>query len=400
MSINKNISVWRGDDTPPTDYHIWIKSDGTQQIKINGSYITQYNPNIGDTINISSLKNDWNISTSNIFQWLATEGVSNYGILLHPGIKVRLKNQDGWKEYIYSATDDLDYSKEQNWKELESGSGIYESFISDKDLTLPNTVGGISKGTSLKSLEGKTYAQIFDDLLFPTIYPTFTDPSASIKWNGYNSTQEVGAIGPTVSNFTTGYSAGQITLNGVKQANRGGSQNKADSFIFVNNSINNKTLPAKVTLGNTTFKYRAAFTEGPQPKNNKGGDYDSSLAAGTVDSNAITLNGTFPWYASTVTAGTLTKQPLVTWNAIAGTMATGEFEVRPHTPTAPQMFKLPRKASSLEMYSTVSSKYETVKLSDWTETSVSESINGTSQIYYVYSYKGSARSSVKLKVKF
>jgi hypothetical protein len=29
MSINKNISVWRGDDTPPTDYHIWIKSDGT-----------------------------------------------------------------------------------------------------------------------------------------------------------------------------------------------------------------------------------------------------------------------------------------------------------------------------------------------------------------------------------
>ena len=27
-NINKNVSVWRGDNTPPTDYHLWIKSDG------------------------------------------------------------------------------------------------------------------------------------------------------------------------------------------------------------------------------------------------------------------------------------------------------------------------------------------------------------------------------------
>jgi hypothetical protein len=32
MNINKNISVWRGDKTPPTIYHFWIKSDGTQLI--------------------------------------------------------------------------------------------------------------------------------------------------------------------------------------------------------------------------------------------------------------------------------------------------------------------------------------------------------------------------------
>lgn len=284
--------------------------------------------------------------------------------------------------------------------EIEMASSEYESNIADKNLTMPNAVGGIAKGTKISALEGKTYNEMFDDLLFPTVNPTFTAPSASIKWNGYSSTQEVGATGPTASNFTTGYSAGQITLNGVKQANRGGSQDTANSFIFVNNDTNNKTLPTKVTLGNTTFKYRAAFTEGPQPKNNKGGDYNSPLAASTVDSSAITLNGTFPWYASTATAGTLTKQSLVAWNTTAGAMATGEFEVQPHTSAAPQMFKLPRKASSLEMYNTVAKAYETVALSDWTETSASESINGTSQIYYTYSYKGDARGSVKLKVKF
>ena len=33
--INKNISVWRGNDTPPTDYHLWIKDDGSQFLNIN-----------------------------------------------------------------------------------------------------------------------------------------------------------------------------------------------------------------------------------------------------------------------------------------------------------------------------------------------------------------------------
>lgn len=284
--------------------------------------------------------------------------------------------------------------------EIEMAKTEYESNIDDKTLQMPNAVGGIAKGTKISDLEGKTFNEMFDDLLFPTVNPTFTAPSASIKWNGYSSTQEVGAAGPTASNFTTGYSAGQITLNGVEQANRGGAQDTAGSFIFVNNDATNKTLPSKVTLGNTTFKYRAAYAAGPQPKNNKGGDFSTPLAAGSVDSGAITLNGTFPWFASTATAGTLTKQSLVSWNTTVGAMSSGEFTVQPHTAAAPQMFKLPRKASSLQMYNTVAKAFETVALSDWTETSASETINGTSQTYYTYTYKGDARGSVKLIVKF
>ena len=30
LKINKNISVWRGDSTPPTIYHLWIKGDNSQ----------------------------------------------------------------------------------------------------------------------------------------------------------------------------------------------------------------------------------------------------------------------------------------------------------------------------------------------------------------------------------
>ena len=284
--------------------------------------------------------------------------------------------------------------------DMEAASSEYESAISDKTLTTPNAVGGIAKGTKVSELEGKTYAELFDDLLFPTVNPTFTAPTASIAWKNYATVQEVGSAGPTVDNFTVGYNAGAINLNGVKQANRGGSHNTTDSFIYVNGDATNKTLPTTLTLGSTKFKYRAAYNEGPQPKNNKGGDYSSPLAAGTVDSTEISVNGTYPWYASTVTAGILTKQSLVSWNATAGAMSSGEFTVQPHTAAAPQMFKLPRKASSLQMYNTVAKAFETVALSDWTETSASETINGNTQTYYTYSYKGDARGSVKLIVKF
>lgn len=284
--------------------------------------------------------------------------------------------------------------------EIEAASSEYESAIEDKTLTTPNAVGGIAKGTKVSELEGKTFAEMFDELLFPTVNPTFTAPSASIAWKNYSSIQEVGLAGPTSANFTTGYNAGAINLNGVKQASRGGAHDTAASFIFVNGDAENKTLPEKVALGSTTFAYRAAFAEGPQPKNNKGGDYSSPLAAGTVDSAVITLNGTFPWYASTATAGQLTKQSLVAWNTTQGAMSSGEFSVQPHTADAPQMFKLPRKASSLQMYNTVAKAFETVALSDWTETSATEEINGVSQTYYTYSYKGEARGSVKLIVKF
>ena len=284
------------------------------------------------------------------------------------------------------------------------GSSEYESNIEDKTLAMPNAVGGIAKGTTISALEGKTYNEMFDDLLFPTVNPTFTSPSASIAFKNYNSTQEVGTTGPTASNFTVGYNAGAITLNGTKQANRGGTQDTTNSFIYVNGSASNKTLPSKVTLGSTTFKYRAAFAEGPQPKNNKGGNYSSPLAAGTVDSSAITLNGTYPWYASTSSATStnpVVKQSLVAWNTTAGNMSTGQFTVQP-SGTLPQVFKLPRKLHTLQLKNALNGQMETVSdvSKDYTESTETINIGGTNVTYYVYTYKGSTRGSVTLLAKF
>lgn len=286
---------------------------------------------------------------------------------------------------------------------VETASGEYASAIEDKTLAMPSAVGGIAKGTKLSDLEGKSYDAIFDDLLFPTVYPTYTAPSASIKLANYTATQEVGAVAPTSANFTTSFNAGAITLNGVKQNNRAGAQDTANSFIYVNGDTSNTTLPTTVAEGGTTYQYYAAYAEGAQPKDNKGNDYQSPLAAGSVNSSAVTVNGTYPWYASTSAAtaeNPVVKQSLIAWNATAGSMSTGSFALQP-SGTIPQVFKFPRQIKSLQMLNTVSNQYETIGWSDsFTETTETISINGNDRTYYVYTYNGAARGSVTLKATF
>ena len=348
------------------------------------------------------LRNSYNVTTHGSGIYFATDtfeilhGGNSYSGLIEESKSVKdITIVDGVMTITYS---------DNTTSTAEIGSGKYQSNIEDKTLAMPNAVGGIAKNTKLSALEGKSYDYLFDNLLFPTVNPTFTAPSASLALKNYAATQEVGAAAPTAdSNFTVGYNAGAINLNGSKQANRGGAQDTANSFIYYGSSADNTTLPTTVAEGNTSYKYRVAYAQGPQPKDNKGNDYSSPLAAGTVDSTAVTVNGTWPWFATTATAGTLTKQSLIAWNATAGSMVAGGtagFDLQPHTVDVPQQFKLPREASSMQMYNTVAKSFETAALSDWTKESGTETINGQDRTYYTYSYKGANRGSVKLIVNF
>lgn len=285
-------------------------------------------------------------------------------------------------------------------KEIEIGSGKYESKIEDKSIAMTSAYGDFIKGTTVGQLEGKTYDELFDGILFPTVNPTFSAPSASISLKNYSSTQEVGATAPTSANFTTSFNAGAINLNGSKQANRAGAQDSENSYIYVGNQ--NQELPETVALGNTSYYYHAAYAEGPQPKNNKGVDYSTPLAAGSVNSGAAAVNGTYPWFASTATAtaeNPVVKQSLVAWNTTVGAMSTGNFTVQP-SGTLTQVFKLPRQLKTLQQLNTVSGAMDTIGTGDYTETTETIDINGNEQTYYVYTYNGSTRGEVTLLAKF
>lgn len=283
----------------------------------------------------------------------------------------------------------------------------YESSIEDTTLEMPNAVGGINKGTTVAELNGKSYNQLFDDLLFPTVNPTGSGPTVSgFALNPSATTVELGTAVASIS---------EPTLNkGSWSAYNSGKTYTGDvTGITYNFKINGNTVDTiaglegltYTVLGNHTYNATIAYADGPIPVNNKGVEVPLlQKKANSIPATQRTVNVTAPWYASTATAGVLTKQSLVAWNTTAGAMQAGAngtgFEVKPHTADAPQMFKIPRVATNLQMYNSVAKAFETVSLSDWTRTDAVEQVNGIDQNYYTYTYSGANRGAVKLIVKF
>ena len=186
-----------------------------------------------------------------------------------------------------------------------TASGSYESSLNPTVATVEK-LGGINAGTTVAQLTGKSYDEIFDTLIFPTVNPTFTAPSASISLKSYQNVQEIGANAPTAANFNVSFNAGAITLAGKKQNNRAGAQNmEASKILYSSSKV--ESLPEKVVAGAMDYYYRAAYAEGPQPKDSKGNNYQTPLAAGSVDSGKITVTGYRAAYSGLVSTNAITE---------------------------------------------------------------------------------------------
>lgn len=210
-----------------------------------------------------------------------------------------------------SAVDGL-MSKEDKAK-LDSldptASGTYESSL-DSTVATVEKLGGIAAGTTVAQLTGMSYDEIFDTLIFPTVNPTFTAPSASISLkNGYSNIQEIGANAPTADNFNAGFNPGAITLAGKKQNNRAGAQTAASKILYGSNKVD--TLPEKVVSGAMDYYYRAEYAQGPQPKDSKGNNYQTPLPAGHVDSPKVTVTGYRPAYSGLVSTNVITSDVII-----------------------------------------------------------------------------------------
>ena len=187
-----------------------------------------------------------------------------------------------------------------------TASGSYESSL-DPTVATVEKLGGIDAGTTVAQLTGKSYDEIFDTLIFPTVNPTFTAPSASISLKSYQNVQEIGANAPSVANFNVSFNAGAITLAGKKQNNRAGAQDiEASKILYGSSKV--ESLPEKVVAGAMDYYYRAAYAEGPQPKDSKGNNYQTPLAAGSVDSGKTTVTGYRAAYSGLVSTNAITEE--------------------------------------------------------------------------------------------
>lgn len=175
------------------------------------------------------------------------------------------------------------------------------SAVTKKVITASVDVGGIEKDRSFPI--GTDYDDMWDALLDKTLYPTFSAPSASLTY----SADAYVAVGGTISAkaATLTYNAGAITLDGVKQNDRGG---VATEFAIATTGADTEysdsseetgvfDVPAltRATKGTIKLTGTVSYAQGAQPKDSKGADYDSPLPAGSVTAEK-TINFIQPFY--------------------------------------------------------------------------------------------------------
>ena len=189
---------------------------------------------------------------------------------------------------------------------------------------MAETIGGLSSGTRVDDLTGKTFVQIFNDLLFPTVLPTYTNPTITLnglssKTKEVGSTESINVNGYSVKNDAGNYTSLRIRT-GTTSANQvvvtdnsptpSAVSNVPDQFGFPNpNSPNSGftstslvytlTVPAPTDGTSSTVRYDAIgdYGSGLPKKDNKGDDTTTSaISSGTNNSNDRIITGIYPYF--------------------------------------------------------------------------------------------------------
>ena len=209
------------------------------------------------------------------------------------------------------------------------GGGGGDAVLSD-DLTTAISVGGISSGVTYEA--GTPLEDLWRDLLEPTLYPSFTAPSASITYgaNTYYAvgatvsalsatvTLNRGAINPAYG--TSGKRAGEATQYAIQTT---GADTEYSDTSASSGSFNVPAL-TRATKGTIKVKGTVSYAQGEQPKDSKGNNYDSPLPAGSVSAEK-TLNFIQPYYYGVSNSATIADFTGLTANVTAKANKTFNF---------------------------------------------------------------------------
>jgi hypothetical protein len=219
---------------------------------------------------------------------------------------------------------------------------------------MPNAVGGIAAGTTVSQLTGYTEVQLWNNLLFPTVLPTYTPPTITMSGVA-TQTLEVGSTySPNISVYGDKNDAGSYSQlrilragsaintyigTGLTQSSIGAiasqfgySDPNNPNYRYTINSTpyaESYRLPSGAT-SSTTYQGDGNYGSGVVKQDNKG-NYDvralalrsgsaPQLSGNTFGSTTYTITGKFPLFygtsaslpdvnsiASAISGGTATK---------------------------------------------------------------------------------------------
>jgi hypothetical protein len=302
-------------------------------------------------------------------------------------------------------------------EDLERDGEIYkpsQSLVDATDLSSSIHGGLESHSAAWFKEQGYTYSEMFDQILFPTILPTMTEPS--LNWKDYSTSYDI-LVGDDITNLvltndnindyiTADLGSWSLSTNEGMTASNDCGQIKVDATN--GEPIDNEN--GTYSMGTSIIKYQAyaMFENGNDPMDNKGnicvdkGYFNNNK---NVYSTEAYIYPYYNFYATTNQSepGELVLQPIIR-NAGIDTVTTQDsITLSPHTSTTPWKLKLPKELQTLWVLNTSNGKYEEIEMSGdaprmWKHEQETKIENGIK--YHIYTYVGSDNNSVNIQIKF
>ena len=291
--------------------------------------------------------------------------------------------------YWYQCIEDPEDPGTYIWKEKSMQADADDKL--DAQLTVTETVGGISDGTVYA--EGTPFETLFRNLLDPVKNPTLTNPSATIAAD-VALLQEIGdSISATI---TVTFDRGSITPAYGTSGYRSGAA--VDYALNSGSAQAGNTFSETVTASNYEFVGTVNYSQGEQPKNSIGEDYSSPLSAGSVDTSALTFEFVNALWSNTAAIGTIAKNALVSASAKEKV-----FVFPPATVANPEVFDVPASwtVTRVEVLNTLSNQWEECAREFTITDTTHDDAGGVSTAYKRYTCNlGYAMGSRSIRIKW
>jgi hypothetical protein len=263
------------------------------------------------------------------------------------------------------------------------------NFPSDDDPNIPS-------GTTFTN---KTFPEMMDLMLYPELDPTLTNPSNtfSISPSGLREIGETiatitlsatfnkGSISPAYG--TTGFRSGDP--NNYVYTGTGATDN-ASTALTDTETVSSYT----VLQGSNSWTGAVAYNAGPQPLTSKGNNFSSPLSAGTTSAITRTITGVYPAFATTSAIGTLTKQSLQSMTTYIQVSMVAETGGNKQTIDIPVAWSA---ITGLQQFNTFSGTWDSINLSQFSITSVTNTIQGNPINYKRYTHNSNTIGARQLR---
>lgn len=301
---------------------------------------------------------------------------------------------------IVKAENALYYFDGSAWVSTEPKVNIDEVYVA---------AGNIAVGAKLENL---TLQEFAERLLTKEINPTITQPSAAIAISGLAAgLQEIGTVKDIT--FTSTFNRGKVVKGwGDKGTMNATYSGLPTSYKYTGFGLSTEAKAStaltdtatassyEVKAGAQTCKVTVAYSAGDyQPVTNYGNNYSTKCAAGSKDSNTITITGVYPVFATTANITTATKQALVAEPANASSYVTVNMVAEEG---GKQFFELPGTWAALtgvaDSGGTFLNGNKANSILQWTMTEVEETVQGKIVTYKRYTHNAANAGKRTLRI--